>query len=94
MVTWKNHSLFLHECVNWIAAYISRQAMQLLRPNKKISVFRVMGLKILGRIGTHIFKKKFWKKNTILCILKDISPFKMHRIIFFPENLKKSRFHQ
>ena len=24
-------------------------------PNKKISVFRVMGLKILGRVGTHIF---------------------------------------
>ena len=30
----------------------------------------------------------------ILCILKGISPFKMHKIIFFPENLKKSRFHQ
>ena len=27
----------------------------LVRPNKKISVFRVMGLKILGRVGTHIF---------------------------------------
>ena len=27
----------------------------ILRPNKKISVFRVMGLKILDRIGTHIF---------------------------------------
>ena len=27
-----------------------------LRPNKKkISVFQVTGLKILGRIGTHIF---------------------------------------
>ena len=26
-----------------------------LRPNKKISVFRVMGLKILGREGTHFF---------------------------------------
>ena len=26
-----------------------------LRPNKKISVFRVTGLKILGRVGTHIF---------------------------------------
>ena len=24
------------------------------RPNKKISVFRVTGLKILGRVGTHI----------------------------------------
>ena len=25
------------------------------RPNKKIIVFRVTGLKILGRVGTHIF---------------------------------------
>ena len=27
----------------------------LLRPNKKISVLQVTGLKILGRVGTHIF---------------------------------------
>ena len=26
-----------------------------LRPNKKISVFPVMGLKTLGRVGAHIF---------------------------------------
>ena len=26
-----------------------------LVPNKKISVFRVTGLKIIGRVGTHIF---------------------------------------
>ena len=26
-----------------------------IRPNKKISEFPVMGLKILGRVGTHIF---------------------------------------
>ena len=26
-----------------------------LRPNKKLSVFQVTGLKILGRVGTHIF---------------------------------------
>ena len=26
-----------------------------VRPNKKISVFRVTGLKILGRVGTHFF---------------------------------------
>ena len=31
------------------------------RPNKKISVFRVPGLKILGRVGTHILFF-FWKK--------------------------------
>ena len=28
----------------------------------------------------------------ILCILKGILPFKMHRIILFPENLKKNPF--
>ena len=62
------------------------------KPNKKISVFKVTCLKTLGRVGTHIF---FRKKSTILCILKGISPFKMHKIIFFsrrPE--KKYRFHQ
>ena len=33
------------------------QIYDMIRPNKKISdtVFRVTGLKILGRIGTHIF---------------------------------------
>ena len=53
-----------------------------LRPNKKISVFRVTVLKILGTIG-HIFLLTifFLKKNIILCILKGISPFKMHKII-------------
>ena len=39
-------------------------------------VFRVTGLKILGRVGTHTFFSLFL-------------PFKMHTIIFFPENLKK-----
>ena len=29
-------------------------AMAKVRPNKKISVFPVTGLKILGRVGTHI----------------------------------------
>ena len=38
----------------------------LLRPNKEISVFRVTGLKILGRVGTHFFLEKYM----ILCILK------------------------
>ena len=31
-----------------------------IRPNKKISVFRLTGLKILGRVGSHIF---FQEKN-------------------------------
>ena len=29
--------------------------MSEVRPNKKISVFLVTGLKILGRVGTHFF---------------------------------------
>ena len=67
----------------------------MLRPNKKISVFRVTVLKILGRVGTHIFLNYFffWK-NVILCFLKGISPFKMHKLYFFKKNMKKkSRFH-
>ena len=39
------------------------------------------------------FKLFFSGKNIILCILKGISTFKMHKIIIFSENLKKSRFH-
>ena len=31
----------------------------------------------------------FWEKYIALCILKGILPFKMHKIIFFPDNLKK-----
>ena len=65
--------------------------VSVIRPNKKISVFLVMGLKILGRVGTHIFVNYFLlEKNIISCILKGEMPFKMHKIIyFFPENLKK-----
>ena len=56
-----------------------------------MSMFRVTGLKILGRVGTHIFFNYFFfsGKKLILCILKGISPFKMHKIIFLPENLEK-----
>ena len=61
----------------------------LLKPNKKVSVFRVTGLKILGREGILFLIKNFSGKNMLLCILKGISPFRMHKIIFFPENLKK-----
>ena len=34
------------------------------RPNKEISVIRVTGVKILGKVGTHIFfiLSFFWKK--------------------------------
>ena len=60
----------------------------MLRP-KKISVFRVAGLKTLGRVGIHILNIFFLAKYIILCILKGNSPFKMHKKIFFSENLKK-----
>ena len=32
----------------------------MLRPNKKIIVFWVTGLKLLGRVGTHIFFNYFF----------------------------------
>ena len=56
------------------------------RPNK--NVLWVTGLKILGRVGTHIFFNYFFfqEKNINLCILK------MHKIINFSENLKKIGF--
>ena len=62
-------------------------------------MFLITVLKILGR-GTLIFFYLLYfflggrgggvGNNIILCILKGISPFKMHKIIFFfPENLKE-----
>ena len=54
---------------------------------KKVSVFPVTGLKILGTVGTHII---FLEKNLILWILKDKMPLKKCiKYFFFPENLKK-----
>ena len=52
--------------------------------NKKLSILiTYSGLKILGRVGTHIVF------NYFLRILKGNLLFKMHKIIYFPENLKK-----
>ena len=48
------------------------ECMGMFRPNKKICVFLVTGLKILGRIGTHI---SFLEKYIILSIWKGISLF-------------------
>ena len=61
-----------------------------LRPNKIISLFPVMGLKILRRVGTHIFFFFFWKKYIIICISE------MHKIVYFflRKHKKNSRFHQ
>ena len=59
--------------------------MQCLGQIKKISVFWITSLKILGKVdtyyfyyylGAHIF---FLSKNIILCILKGILSFKMHK---------------
>ena len=52
---------------------------------KKINVFWVAGLKILGRVGTHILFNYFFffGKNIILCILKGKMPFKMHKNYIF-----------
>ena len=51
-----------------------------------------MGLKILGRVGTHLLFFNyffFWKKINFMHFERKM-PFKMHKIIFFPENLKKN----
>ena len=64
--------------------------MILVWPIKKVSVLWVTGLKILGRVGTHIFLIiSFSGKKYNFIHLIGILPFKMHKIIFFPENLKK-----
>ena len=49
-----------------------------IRLNKEIRVFMVRGLKILEKKYLIFFLEK-----VILYILKGISPFKIHRIIFF-----------
>ena len=57
-----------------------------LRAWAKKNVFRVTGLKILGRVYRHtkIFLIIFFlEKNIILFIFNSISPFKMHKITFF-----------
>ena len=41
----------------------SRCSENVIRPNKKISVFPATGLKLLGRVGTHILFYFFSSKN-------------------------------
>ena len=48
---------------NWLQLISTYQQTTKVRPNKKISVFRVTGLKILGRVGTHIFFIIFFSGN-------------------------------
>ena len=51
-----------------------------IEPIKKISVFWVSGLKIISRVGTHIFFSG--KKYNVMHFERHL-PFKMHKIIFF-----------
>ena len=55
-----------------------------IRPNKELSVFRIMGLKILGRVGTHIFLNYlfFVKIYMILCILNAFCLSKCIKLYF------------
>ena len=74
--------------------YIGANVSLNLGQIKKISVFQGTGLKISGKVvtvGTHTFFNYFffWNFFLILCIFKGEMPFKMHKINFFPENLKK-----
>ena len=48
--------LLLKECIGKL------NILTTVRPNKRISMFRVTGLKILGRVGTHFDYFFFWKK--------------------------------
>ena len=50
------------------------------------------GFEISRRVGRHIIFSFFifWKSNIILCILKGISPFKEHKIIFFSRTPEKT----
>ena len=69
--------------LEWIITWVS--------PNKKNKCVSGNGSENFRQgMHTYFFLTIFFlEKNIILCILKGISPFKMHKIIFFPENLKK-----
>ena len=58
-----------------------------IRPNKKRSVFRGTGLKILGNLGIAYIFVSGEKINKILCILKG-------NYIFYRKPEKQSRFHK
>ena len=55
-----------------VKLFLYLEMLLLIRPNNKISVLRVTGLKILGTKGRHALLKKIWKNIilSILCILK------------------------
>ena len=59
-----------------------------LRPNKKIPVFRVTQPYLNLLVKPRIIFRFSGEKNIILCILKGEMPFKMHKIIFFFQKKK------
>ena len=69
-----------------------------VEPDKKITVFRVTDLKIIGRVGTHIFLFVFvflfQEKYNFKHFERQLCLSKMHTIIFFLKPERKSRFHQ
>ena len=63
----------------WIPSFIFGYP---LRPNEKITVFRVTRRYLNLLVKPSIFFR-FSGKNIISCILKGEMPFKMHKIIYF-----------
>ena len=66
--------------LNWLE---NRPECALLRQNKNIPVFRVTRPHLNLPVKPSFIR--FSGKKFFLCILKGISPFKMHKIIFFLE---------
>ena len=75
-----------------VKLFLYLEMLLLIRPNKKISVLRVTGLKILGTKGRHILLKKNLEKYNFKHFMhfeRRIRHSKCIKIIFFQENLKK-----
>ena len=71
-------------------AWLNIWSSILIRPNEKISVFQVMGLKILGRVGTPFFNLfSFFRKKYIILLNKAKCLSKCIKLYFFLENLKQ-----
>ena len=75
-------SVRTNEGVSHVLAPAEPQSLSQIKKNKCVPV---TCLNIIDWVGTHFFKIIFFMgKNIILCILKGILPFKMHKIIYFP----------
>ena len=72
--------------------HLVNRFVKVIRPNEKMCVFRVTGLKILGRVGPHIFF--FWKKIEFYAFWKAFRLSKCIKFYFFQKTWKNSRFHQ